>query len=263
MADTHNRPEVPTILGIHAHPDDLEILCGGTLALLSRTNCKLVLATMTGGDCGSQELSREEIAQVRKQEAANAAEKIGADYHCLEFLDLGIFNNDESRKRVTELIRRVKPNVVITSSPEDYHCDHEATSRLVEDACFSSVVPNYKTDQWDPADVLEELPWLYFADPIGGTDHLGREIPPAFAINISEVMDEKLDMLACHVSQREWLRAIHGMDDYLNSTRDFVAKTGAKFGVEYAEGYRQRIGHPYPSDGYLQDLLSSALLKQS
>ena len=133
------------ILAIHAHPDDVEILAGGTVALLARLGHSVTIVTMTPGDCGSAELSSEEIAGIRRTEAAASAGLIGAHYFCAEFRDLEVFNNNESRRRVVELVRRLQPDVVLTSSPVDYLCDHEATSVLVRDALFGAPAPNYLT----------------------------------------------------------------------------------------------------------------------
>src|SRR3954453_12062376 len=97
------------VLAIHAHPDDVEILAGGTLALLAGAGHEITIATFTPGDCGSRELGPEEIAAVRRREAANSAGRIGAQYVCLEFRDLCVFNDDPSRRRVTEILRKARP----------------------------------------------------------------------------------------------------------------------------------------------------------
>src|SRR5450759_3688076 len=68
---------------------------------------------------------------------AAAAAMIGAEYRCAGLGDLAVFNDDPSRRRVTELIRWARPDIVVTASPVDYHPDHEATSMLVRDACFA------------------------------------------------------------------------------------------------------------------------------
>src|SRR5438067_10845788 len=112
------------ILAIHAHPDDVEFLAAGTLALLASDGYQITIATFTPGDCGSRQLDPEEISAVRRQEAANAAVLIGARYLCLEMRDLAIFNDDASRRRVTEALRQTRPQLVLTSSPSDYHADH-------------------------------------------------------------------------------------------------------------------------------------------
>ena len=139
------------VLALHAHPDNLEFQCAGTLALLREAGCHITLATMTPGDCGSAELDAEAIAEFRRNEARASANLIDADYLCLEFRDMAIFNDDESRRKVTEALRRVRPDLVLTAPPVDYLCDHEMTSLLVRDACFAAPIPNYVTRQWEPA----------------------------------------------------------------------------------------------------------------
>ena len=123
---------------------------------------------MTPGDCGSAEHDAEAIADIRRREARESASLIGADYLCLEFRDLAIFNDDESRRRVTEVIRRTRPDLILTAPPVDYIADHEMTSLLVRDACFAASCPNYATRQWEPARPLAGIPHLYFVDPLGG-----------------------------------------------------------------------------------------------
>src|SRR3954453_19396898 len=113
------------VLALHAHPDDIEFQCAGTLALLKEAGCHLTLATMTPGDCGSAEHDAEAIAAIRRAEARASADLLGADCLCLEFRDLAIFDDDESRRRVTECLRVVRPGVVLTAPPVDYLCDHE------------------------------------------------------------------------------------------------------------------------------------------
>ncbi len=239
------------VLAIHAHPDDVEFQCAGTLALLKRAGCSITIATMTPGDCGSAELGSEAISEVRRSEAKAAADLLGAEYFCLEFRDLNIFNDDESRRRVTEALRRARPNLILTAPPVDYHCDHEATSMLVRDACFSASCPNYATRQWEPAPAIDWIPHLYYVDPLEGNDRDGRPIPAGIHVDVSDVFDLKQKMLACHASQREWLLRQHGMDEYLESQAKWGAKRGAEIGVAKAEGFRQYLGHPYPHDDLL------------
>src|SRR4051795_9988017 len=72
----------PRILAIHAHPDDVEFQCAGTLALLCQRGCHVIIATMTPGDCGTAEYDAETISAIRRAEAKAAADLIGAEYHC-------------------------------------------------------------------------------------------------------------------------------------------------------------------------------------
>jgi N-acetylglucosamine malate deacetylase 1 len=243
------------VLAIHAHPDDIEFQCAGTLALLGRAGCHLTLATMTPGDCGSAEHDAETIAAIRRDEARRAAELIGAESLCLEFRDLAIFNDDESRRRVVEALRRTRPDIVLTAPPVDYLCDHEATSLLVRDACFAAPAPNYVTRQWEPAPPLPRIPHLYFVDAIEGADRDGRPVPAGFHVDVSGVFEVKRQMLACHASQRDWLLRQHGIDEYLDSQKDWAAHRGREIGVAYAEAFRQYLGHAYPRDNRLLQLI--------
>jgi LmbE family N-acetylglucosaminyl deacetylase len=245
------------ILAVHAHPDDIEFLCAGTLALLAEKGHHITIATMTAGDCGSVETSLEDTARIRQNEAATAAALIGAEYACAGFGDLCVFNDDSSRRRTTELVRTARPDIVITASPVDYHPDHEATSMLVRDAVFASSVPNYRAG---PPRPLAAIPHLYFMDPIEGRDRKGQVVDPDFAIDVTSNFSKKSDMLAAHESQRSWVRKQHGVDDYMASMERWTAKRGAQFGVSYAEGFRQYVGTPYPRSRLLQDLVAGNLI---
>jgi len=246
----------PRILAIHAHPDDIEFQCAGTLARLQQAGCQIAIATMTPGDCGSAELAPDEISHVRREEARRAATLLEADYQCLEFQDLSIVHDNDGRRRVTEAIRRARPDLVLTAPPVDYMCDHEMTSRLVRDACFGASVPNYKTCQWEPAPPLAKIPHLYYVDAIEGIDYFGDPLKPEFIVDISATFELKLKMLACHASQREWLLRQHGIDEYLESCRKWSARRGNEIGAAYGEAFTQHKGHPYPHDNVLLSLLS-------
>jgi len=243
------------VLALHAHPDDVEFQCAGTLALLREAGCDVTIATMTPGDCGSAEHDCEAIAEIRRAEAKASASLIGAEYLCLEFRDLAIFNDDDSRRRVCEALRRTRPDLILTAPPIDYLCDHEMTSLLVRDACFGASCPNYATRQWDPAPPLKGIPHLYFVDALEGKDREGRSIPVDFHVDVTRVFETKREMLACHDSQRAWLMRQHGMDEYLESQAKWGALRGSEIGVGQAEGFRQYQGHPYPHDNLLLKLL--------
>ncbi|MDQ6675960.1 MAG: PIG-L family deacetylase [Acidobacteriota bacterium] len=247
------------ILAIHAHPDDLEILLGGTLALLAAAGHSVTMATMTAGDCGSAERTSREISQIRLTEARASAALIHAEYVCCGFQDLNIFNTDPSRRRVTEILRSVRPDIVITASPTDYLADHEATSALVKDASFAAPVPLYGTGGGTPAPALGAIPHLYFMDPLTGLDNAGNAAIPDFGVDISAWFAIKRKMLEQHVSQREWLRKHHGMDDYIHQMTVSTRETGARFGAEYGEGLRQYRGHAYPHSPLLQEMLGGNL----
>ncbi|HEY1710930.1 MAG TPA: PIG-L family deacetylase [Rhizomicrobium sp.] len=245
------------ILSFHAHPDDLENLGAGTLALLAAKGHQVTVATMTAGDCGSTEHSLEQTAAIRRKEAANAAALIGAGYRCANVGDLCVFNDDPTRRKTVELIRSVAPDIVLTASPADYHPDHEATSVLVRDACFAVSVPNYQTG---PSPAMAAIPHLYYMDPIGGRERDGAPVKPNFAVDVAAFMETKRTMLAAHESQYAWVAKQHDIADPLESMMVWTRFRGQTFAVAYAEGFRQYRHHPYPVTPLLQELVGDALL---
>jgi LmbE family N-acetylglucosaminyl deacetylase len=244
---------------IHAHPDDAEILAGGTLALLTALGHPVTIVTMTPGDCGSAVFAPDQVSTLRKAEATASASLIGAEYRCAEFRDLAIFNDDASRRRTTGLLRDLRPDIVITAAPNDYLSDHEATSGLVRDACFAASVPNYSTNP--PLPPTSGVPCLYFVDPVAQTDRQGSLVTPDFVINVASTFTTKRAMLAKHETQREWLRQQHSMDDYLAQMEQWTRQCGSRFGVEVGEGFRQYKIHPYPGEPMLQQILASYVVR--
>jgi LmbE family N-acetylglucosaminyl deacetylase len=245
------------VLSILAHPDDAEFLCAGSMIrLVQEHGWQAHITSMTPGDCGSAELPPEEISRIRRGEGAAAAALIGARYHCLEERDLRIYYGDPALEKVTRLLREVRPRIVLTHSPADYMLDHEMTSIIVRAAVFGAPAPNYWRDRGHPPP-LERIPHLYYCDAIEGKDLFGRDVPPAFGIDISRVIDTKVQMLAAHASQRQWLLKHHGVDHYLDSLRHWNAARGQACGVPFAEGFRQHLGHSYPQDNLLAQLLGS------
>jgi LmbE family N-acetylglucosaminyl deacetylase len=242
------------VLSVLAHPDDAEFLCAGTLTRLAQAGWEVHIASMTPGDCGSAELPPEKIAAVRRKEGVAAAALIGASYHCIEERDLLVTYCEPTIEKVTRLMRQVRASVVLTHAHQDYHLDHEMTSTVVRGASFAAAVPNFQVANGMPPP-LDHIPHLYYCDPIGGMDPLGREVAPGQMIDISGVIATKEAMLAAHASQRDWLMKHHGMDQYLQVMRDWSAHCGKLAGVAYAEGFRQHRGHSYPQD----DILSVTL----
>ncbi|HYK20393.1 MAG TPA: PIG-L deacetylase family protein [Pyrinomonadaceae bacterium] len=255
------------VLAVGAHPDDVEIMCSGILFALRELGHEVHVASLTLGDCGSLELSAEEIRRVRHCEAIKACEVLGATYHHAGFYDLCIFNDDDSNRRVTALLRQVDPWLVITHSPNDYMSDHETTSLLVRNACFSASIRNYKTKAGAGERTLT-VPYLYYAQPMDGIDIFGKKVIPQFYMDISVWMEQKLNMLACHESQRNWLRAHHGMDEYIESTRRFSSLLGQRASIvsgrsiRYSEAFRQHRGHAYPDDNVLTTFLKDKIITE-
>ena len=249
-------PSPRRVLAAMAHPDDLEFLCAGTLMRLREAGFEVHVATMTPGDKGTADRSREAIAAVRREEARKGAASLGAaSCTCLEFADLEILFDAPARRRVAGLLRRVDPEVVFTLSPDDYMFDHTITSMLVRDACFNASVPNADAEGGHPP--ASRVPYLYYCDPVGGHDAYGAPAILSCLVDISAQVGKKTAALACHASQREWLRRQHGVDDYLESMRRHGARRGAAIGVAFAEGFRQHRGHPHPADDLLARVLSA------
>jgi LmbE family N-acetylglucosaminyl deacetylase len=240
------------VLAIVSHPDDAEFLCAGTLALLKQKGWVVQMATMTAGDCGTRDLSPDKISAIRKAEAAKAAEIIGAEYHCLDLKDLFILYDRPTLIKTIKLIREVRPKIVLTMSPDCYMVDHEMTSKLVRSACFGAGMVNIQTDDIQP---YFHIPALYYLDPIEGKDKFGTEIQPGFVIDITSVIDVKEQMLSCHDSQRKWLLEHHKMDAYLDTMRKFSTIAGSYADVEFGEGFRQHLGHAYPQENILLEVL--------
>jgi LmbE family N-acetylglucosaminyl deacetylase len=247
------------VLSIMAHPDDAEFVCAGTLArLVNEHGWEVHIASMTAGDCGSAELPPDEISNLRRGEGAAAAARLGGVYHCLEERDLLLFYSEQTLEKSIRLLREVRPQVVITHSPGDYMLDHEVTSTIARAAAFGAPMPNmFSRPGGHPRHPppIEKVPHLYYADAIEGKDPLGRPVEPGFCIDITGTIDEKTEMLCCHASQREWLLKHHGMDEYVTSMREWAAARGRACGVAFAEGFRQHLGHGYPQDNLLGEVL--------
>ena len=240
-----------TILAIVSHPDDAELFCAGTLALLKDKGWRIEMATMTPGDGGTATRTREEISTIRKAEAAEAASLLDARYQCLECEDIFVLYDKPTLLKVIELVRNTRPRMVFTMSPQCYMVDHEMTSKLVQTACFSAGVKNIET----ASAPFFHTPHLYYIDAMEGKDRLGQEVKPAMVVDITDKMDLKEKMLVCHASQREWLREHHGMDEYVHAMRSFATDRGQLAGVSYGEGFRQHLGHAFPQNNLLADEL--------
>ena len=106
------------ILAIGAHPDDVEISCGGTLAKYAKLGHKVFTATATNGNVGSATLPMEEIAAIRKEEARRAAAHIGAEYICLDYDDEMFFEDKNARLAFIDLVRYCKADIILTHNPD-------------------------------------------------------------------------------------------------------------------------------------------------
>jgi len=247
-------PGALSVLCLMAHPDDAEILAAGTLARLRREHGATIhIATVAMGDLGSVEHPSAEIARIRHGEGVLAASLLDGTFDCLGERDLCVHYHPAIFHKAVTLLRKVKADIVITHAPSDYLLDHEEASRIARAAAFGAPIPNLLPGMAP----LPRIPWLYYADPIEGHDALGRPAESEFFIDISPTITDKENMLACHASQRDWLKKHHGMDEYIEAMKRHGALQGAKAGVPFAEGFVQHKGHSYPQENILLRILGS------
>lgn len=218
---------VKSVLAVGAHPDDIEILCGGTLAKYAQQGVKVSIAVATNGAAGHMVIPPKELAEIRHQEAANSAKIIGADFYWLGFSDEMIFEDIQTRLSFTELIRKAKPDVLITHTPNDYHPDHKVVSRLMFDASFMSGLKNITTESPFHPGVQP----LHYFDTVNSANFLPTEF-----VDISETFAIKQKMLECFESQVKWLRD-HDNVDFLHMAETQSRARGYQCSVEFAEAF--------------------------
>lgn len=217
------------VLAIGAHPDDLEVLCAGTLRRFVETGHRVTMVHASVGDKGHAAISHGDVAMTRRHEAEAAAEVVGAESRTLGFLDGEIRASQENLRSVVDLIRSAEPDLIVTHHPDDYHADHRVVTQLVLDASFMATVPYFAT-QYRAHDVTCPI---YFMDTLTG---LGFH--PTEYVDISETIERKLDAMACHESQVAWLQDHHNSDiaELIHTLARF---RGFQCGVAYAEGFRR------------------------
>ena len=227
-----------TVLAVSCHPDDLEFMMGGTLLLLKQAGCSIHYINVANGSAGSATLRPDQTAALRRTEAMKAAEVLGAVFHESLAEDLEVFYTQELIRRVTALVRQVKPNIVLTMSLEDYMEDHMNTGRIAVTATFVRGAANYRSIPDEPA-VFEDA-MLYHSTPHILSDMMRRPIVPEMYVDVGSVMGEKERALACHASQKEWLDKTQGFDSYLKTMCDLTEKVGSMSGrFQFAEGWRR------------------------
>lgn len=220
------------ILAIGAHPDDLEISCAGTLAKMKQAGHHVVLCHASDGDKGHYKIPPEELIAIRKQEAQAAGKIIGCEVISLGMKDCEISSvNEEAKRAFTNVIRYVKPDMIITHAPNDYMPDHVEVSRLVFDTSFLATLTAFKTDQ--PS--LDKVPALFYMDNLAG---VGFE--PTIYVDITDALGTKLDMMSAHQSQLLWLKE-HDNVDILEFVETNAKHRGYQSGCRYAEGFIQHM----------------------
>ncbi len=221
---------------IACHPDDIEFGMAGTLLKLQAAGYEIHYMNIANGSLGTNQYDYPTIVAMRREEAMNAAAKIGAIYHESICDDLEVFYNPELFGKLVPEIRDVDPEIILTHGPYDYMEDHVNAGRLAVSAAFCRGMTNCKTSR--PAKAVDTPVAVYHSMPHSLSDPLRRPITPGLFVDITTTIETKKQMLACHRSQKEWLDISQGMDAYLE---DMVTK-GRYFGrlsgcFDYSEGW--------------------------
>ena len=250
-----------TVLAIAAHPDDIELMMAGTLALLGRAGYALHYLVMANGSCGTAALDRESIVAIRVQEARQAAAVLGATPHEPLVDDIQIYYTPSLVARVAAVVRRVQPEILLAPSPHDYMEDHVNTSRLAVTAAFCRGMRNFVTDP--PAPPVTGEVAVYHALPWGLKDPLGNAVRPHLVVDIAGVFETKRQALACHRSQKEWLDASQGLDSYLRAMAEMAEAVGRLSGrFRVAEGWQRHNPLGFSGEAFrpLEDALGACVL---
>ena len=186
-------------LMIGAHPDDMELRCGGLALALRQKGHKVKFISMTDGSAGHQSLDRETMARRRKEEAAATARIFDIDYILMPCPDACLEPTLEVREMLMREIRTFAPHVIFTHRTNDYHPDHRACGQLVMDCSYLVKVPLVCPDAPCPPYVPAILSaWDPFARPL--------PFKPDVVVPVDEWVEKKIDGCLCHVSQfYEWL----------------------------------------------------------
>ena len=219
------------ILAIGAHPDDIELGCGGTLMKEIEMGKKVGLMDLTQGELGTRGSK-----EIRKQEAELARDFMGAKFRDNLLLDDCFFeNNRDNQIKLISKIRRYQPDIIICNATDDRHIDHQKAAKLVVDSCFLSGLKKIKTtfdgniqDVWRPVNVYHYIQW--------------KNLEPDFVIDISKYMKQKFDLINCYKSQ--FYNDEKFDDNTPISTKNFLDSItyrardlGRLVGVEAAEGF--------------------------
>lgn len=221
------------ILGIFAHPDDAEFTCGGSAALWADQGAQITYVVVTNGAAGSNDPNQDlaELVQTREAEQRAACAVLGVqEVIFLGYADGSLQPTIELRRELTRIIRRLKPDRVITGDPTavfygtDYinHPDHRAAAEAAIYAVFPSAVtrpifPELLAEGYEPHQVKE----VYVS---------GDEAHNNTHVDISSTLDRKIEALRCHKSQLD-----PGDGQWI---RDWAAESGKAGGLAFAESFR-------------------------
>jgi bacillithiol biosynthesis deacetylase BshB1 len=220
-------PQPCDLLAIGAHPDDVELTCGGTLIVAARQGYRTAVVDLTGGESGTHG-SRD----LRAREAEEAAAILGVAVRVNAGLpDAGLHNTDATRRTIVTLLRRIRPRVVILPFPIGRHPDHRVASELCRDASYLAGLQNYAAD--GPAHRPEKI--LYTLA------YREDAVKPTFVVDVTEAFEAKLAAIRCYASQFDGKMAAGeifpaGGDVYQN-VRMHCARYGSLIRAEYGEPY--------------------------
>jgi len=218
------------VLVISCHPDDMEISCAGTLLKCLKRGDEVTVCHVANGNMGHMVIEAEELRRIRIGEAQNSGKLAGFNVMTCDVGDLRVVGTDRAQHdKIVAVIRQAQPDLIIPHAPNDYMCDHVAVSKLVFDASFAASVPHYEPQLGEPAAVTP----IYYMENYNCVN-----CEPDEYVDISDELETKLQMLACHESQVVWLMD-HDQSDVLEDTRALARVRGIQCGVKYAEGFRR------------------------
>jgi len=219
------------VLAVVAHPDDADFLCAGTLARAKADGAAIGICVLCRGDKGQPATPIPNLGAVRRKEMAAAAKLLGAELLCGGFGDGELLDDPRQRKVLIELYRRFRPTLVLAHCAEDYHADHRAASALAEAASWFCSSAGHKSR----SPVLPVQPALWWMDAVNMSGFL-----PGFYVEISQYVELKRRMLACHKSQLQ--RGADG--DFSPLEQQMLQQCqarGAQAGVAAAEAFRAHL----------------------
>lgn len=194
------------VMVVCAHPDDCDFNYGGVAIKYAAAGHKVKFLSLCNGCYGHHVLTPKETAARRYLETQEAAKVAGIEYDVWDVDDCTLEATMENRKRLIREIREFHPDILFCHRTNDYHADHRNAAILVQDASYLLIVPGFCPEV--PA--MRKMPvimsaWDRFKQP---------PFKPKLAINIEDVIDKKIEMFNCHVSQvYEWLPYSHCQED--------------------------------------------------
>ncbi len=252
------------VFAFGCHPDDIEFLMAGTLFLLKEAGAEIHYMNPANGCYGTADYTKNEIIDIRRQEAMRAAEYLGAHFHASIADDLGVFFTQDMISKATAKVREIQPDVMLLTSLFDYMEDHMNAARIGYTAAFARGMKNYVSEP--PREPFMKDVVVYHALPYGLVDMINRPVIPDFFIDIERVLEKKRRMLACHESQKRWLDQSQGMDAYLNTMEEQSGAVGRMSGrFSYSEGWKKHahLGFCSPDARPLEDFLQDYMKENS